>query len=109
MGYTDHSDWSRMLIAQEYCKRGYVYFVWDHYGHGRSSGLWIDISNLQHLCDDAIFICKYAQSKYPFTNNYLLGRSMGGNIVTRILIQIQQDKNHRHRDFISTQRYPAYS
>jgi len=105
MGYTDHCDYSRMVIAQEFCRRGYAYFVWDHYGHGRSAGLWIDISNMQWLCDDTVFICNYAQRKYPFANNYLFGRSMGGNIVTRILIQIQQDEHHRHRDFVSKQRW----
>ena len=40
IGYTSCVDYEFNLVAQEYCKKGYVLIMWDHYGHGRSSGLW---------------------------------------------------------------------
>ena len=105
LGYTAYSDYVQTIVAQSYAKKGYVYFVWDHNGHGRSSGLWIDI-NMKHLIDDTIFICDYAKRKYPLPNNYLFGSSMGGNIVTRVMIEIQQDiDNHKHSNFCSKKRY----
>ena len=91
------------MIAQQYCKKGYVFFIWDHLGHGRSSGLWIYIPNIQYLLDDTIFICNYAQNKYNLSNNYLLGTSMGGHIVSRIIIQKQQSEKDKR--FISKQKY----
>ena len=93
LGYTDYCDYEYTIISQEYCKRGYAFFVWDHYGHGKSSGLWINIQQIQWLIDDTIFITNYARKKFPLPNNYLFGTSMGGNIVSRMLIQSQQSQN----------------
>ena len=105
LGYTAYSDYEYTIIAQSYCKKGYVFFMWDHYGHGRSSGLWIDIMSVKHLMDDTIFICNFAQKKYPLPNNYLFGTSMGGNIVTRTFIEIQQNPdNNKDKTFCSKEK-----
>eukprot|EP01083_Nonionella_stella_P022813 63072_1 len=98
LGYSDYCDYFMIKVAQSYAKQGYIFFVWDQYGHGRSSGLWLYIEDMNHLMNDAMFICKYAQQKYPMQNNYLFGLSMGGNIVSRILIDQQQQQSTN--DFI---------
>ena len=71
-GYTAYSDYAFMDTGQNYAKEGYVFFVWDQQGHGRSSGLWADF-DIDILMEDTMFICNYARNKYKHKNNYLFG------------------------------------
>ena len=64
LGYTSHVDWSMTMIGLEWCKKGYIFFMNDHYGHGSSDGLWTFIPNFNIIVDDAYYAFEYGKRVY---------------------------------------------
>ena len=86
-GYADHIDCLIHDLALEWCsKRGYIFFTHDHYGHGRSDGLYIHCDDFNRYAKHASYLHQKAKIKYsklyniPQNGYFLGGESMGGAI-----------------------------
>ena len=86
-GYSDHVDNVVHDTAIEFSsKRGYIVFVHEHYGHGRSDGKYIYCPDFNMMVKHASYVHKRAKLKYskryniPKTGYFLGGHSMGGAI-----------------------------
>lgn len=86
-GYADHIDCMVHNIGLEWSnKRGYIFFVHEHYGHGRSDGLYVYCDDFMQYVKHSSFMHARAKIKYgkeyniPKNNYFLAGESLGGAI-----------------------------
>ena len=100
VGYAEKIDWHLPNILCQFVDRGYVCFCFDHFGHGRSDGLWTFVPEFGLMVENAVLMCNYAKRKYVdkefkgvlnrTRNVFLLGTSMGGAISIHVSL-IQPD------------------
>jgi alpha-beta hydrolase superfamily lysophospholipase len=72
-------------VAQRLAADGAVVYAPDHYGHGRSDGERAQIDDVEVLVDDLAKVVALAQGEHPGVPSALLGHSLGGIIVTRLV------------------------
>eukprot|EP01083_Nonionella_stella_P028313 77970_1 len=114
-GFTDHISWLTHGVGVKYAQLGFVVFMVDWKGHGRSDGQYIHIADFEtDVVDEAIWAFNYAINKYIKTNdiyaeqidkhnNYFLnGMSMGGaitiNVALKSIRQQQQQTTVHYED-----------
>eukprot|EP01083_Nonionella_stella_P285417 971494_1 len=105
VGYTSHVDWCMTMIGMEWCRKGYIFFMNDHYGHGSSDGLFCYIPDFNVIVEDAFYVFEFGKKIYTPSiikdknerfNYFMMGQSMGGNIALQICLKYQ-DKIKRYR------------
>ena len=86
-GYSDHLDNTLYDIAMEFSsKRNFIFFSHEHYGNGRSDGLYAYCPDFMIYVKHSSFLFKRAKLKYSKlykipTNSYFIGgTSMGGAV-----------------------------
>ena len=97
-GFTSHISHDELYKAYKFCQNGYIFFMNDHYGHGKSDGTWIGFDSGETLIDDCDYLFEWAKlkygNKYLINNNqhnyYLMGESMGGAIATLLAVRCQE-------------------
>jgi alpha-beta hydrolase superfamily lysophospholipase len=72
-------------VAQRLAADGAVVYAPDHYGHGRSDGERGLVSDIEVLVDDLAAVLALAQARHPGLPSALLGHSLGGIVVTRLV------------------------
>jgi alpha-beta hydrolase superfamily lysophospholipase len=72
-------------VARRLAADGAVVYAPDHYGHGRSDGERGLVSDVELLVDDLASVLGLAGSAHPGLPIALLGHSLGGIIVTRLV------------------------
>lgn len=87
-GMAEHA--ARYLDFAEYlCSNGFVVYIHEHVGHGKTAGLvdnlgiFIDPHQDETMLEDTLKMNITAKRKYPYLNTYLFGHSMGSFIVRR--------------------------
>ncbi|ETO28641.1 hypothetical protein RFI_08489 [Reticulomyxa filosa] len=92
-GFNGHCEWIEYDIGLELSKRGYMVFMYDHMGHGRSYGKWMAINDFEILVDDAICIFEFGKKKFGHSemNYFLVGMSMGGAVA----LQVSRKQDYR--------------
>jgi alpha-beta hydrolase superfamily lysophospholipase len=83
-GFGEHSG-RYEHVAQRLAADGAVVYAPDHYGHGRSDGERGQIDDVEVLVDDLATVVALAHSEHPGLPSALLGHSLGGIIVTRLV------------------------
>jgi alpha-beta hydrolase superfamily lysophospholipase len=83
-GYGEHSG-RYEHVAQRLAADGAIVYAPDHYGHGRSDGERGLVSDVETLVDDLGAVVALAQAEHPGLPSALLGHSLGGIIVTRLV------------------------
>eukprot|EP01084_Bolivina_argentea_P005688 10734_1 len=100
LGYTSHVNWTMTSIALDWCQKGYIFFMHDHYGHGASEGLYHYIKNFQHIVNDTYFIFEWAKKIFTPSqiknknlkfNYFIMGHSMGANVALQIALKYQNE------------------
>jgi alpha-beta hydrolase superfamily lysophospholipase len=89
-GYGEHSG-RYEHVAQRLAADGAVVYAPDHYGHGRSDGERGLVSDIEVLVDDLAAVLALAQTEHPALPSALLGHSLGGIIVTRLVQRGEPD------------------
>eukprot|EP01083_Nonionella_stella_P207135 752780_1 len=105
IGFGDHTEFRLHDIGIEYAEQGFIVFMCDWKGHGRSDGDFIHIQDFDiDIIDEGIFAFDYAINKYIKShpiytntihkpNNYFLsGSSMGGAIAIRVALKSKKNK-----------------
>ena len=100
LGFGDHSEWFMHDRAIEYAENGFVVFLIDWKGHGRSDGKFVQIEDFESdIVDQGLWAYKYAKDHYIKThavykesidandNYFLFGASMGGAISIKIALK----------------------
>jgi alpha-beta hydrolase superfamily lysophospholipase len=83
-GYGEHS--ARYgHVARRLSDDGAVVYAPDHHGHGRSDGERGLVNTIELLVDDLVAVLALARAEYPGLPSALLGHSLGGMIVTRLV------------------------
>mmetsp|Transcript_82224 Transcript_82224/g.100881 ORF Transcript_82224/g.100881 Transcript_82224/m.100881 type:complete len:412 (+) Transcript_82224:123-1358(+) len=73
MGYGSFMDWTDYNNCMEFVRRNYMVIQHEHYGHGRSDGLWIYIKSFDILTKTANYVhnkCKELYIKTLHDNEY---------------------------------------
>jgi alpha-beta hydrolase superfamily lysophospholipase len=83
-GYGEHSG-RYEHVAQQLASDGAVVYAPDHLGHGRSDGDRGVVNAIEPLVDDVIGVIGMARSEHPGLPVVLIGHSLGGIIVTRLV------------------------
>jgi alpha-beta hydrolase superfamily lysophospholipase len=83
-GYGEHSG-RYAHVAQRLASDGAVVYAPDHYGHGRSDGARGVVGAIEPIVDDLIRVIEMAKAEHPGLPVALLGHSLGGIIVTRLV------------------------
>jgi alpha-beta hydrolase superfamily lysophospholipase len=83
-GYGEHSG-RYEHVAQRLAADGAVVYAPDHHGHGRSDGERGLVSDIELLVDDLAAVLALAQAEHPGLPSALLGHSLGGIVVTRLV------------------------
>jgi acylglycerol lipase len=73
----------------------------DLVGHGRSPGRRGCIDSYEHLLDEVVASVAYAQEAFPKLPQFLLGHSMGGNLVLNLALR-RPEAMHSTRGLIAT-------
>ncbi|MBB6096825.1 alpha-beta hydrolase superfamily lysophospholipase [Deinobacterium chartae] len=77
-----HEDWMRRL-----CAAGYAAYIYDHRGHGHSSGTQGFVERLEDLVDDSLEMRAAVFREHPGLPLFLTGNSMGGLIAARSVVR----------------------
>ena len=85
-GLKDHSE-RYAAMAAELNARGIAVAAFDLRGHGRSEGRRAWVRRFEEYLDDAELVLRTVRHEYPSTPLFLFGHSMGGAIVTRMVIE----------------------
>jgi alpha-beta hydrolase superfamily lysophospholipase len=72
-------------VAQRLAADGAVVYAPDHHGHGRSDGERGVVSDIEVLVDDLAAVLALAQARHPGLPSAMLGHSLGGIVVTRLV------------------------
>jgi len=72
-------------VARRLAADGAIVYAPDHHGHGRSDGERGLVSDVEPLVDDLGSVIALAQAEHPGLPSALLGHSLGGIIVTRLV------------------------
>ena len=72
-------------VAQRLATDGAVVYAPDHHGHGRSDGEPGVVDDVEALVDDLSSVLALARSEHPGLPVALIGHSLGGVIVTRLV------------------------
>jgi alpha-beta hydrolase superfamily lysophospholipase len=83
-GYGEHSG-RYEHVARRLAADGAVVYAPDHHGHGRSDGERGLVSDIEPLVDDLTKVIELAKAEHPGLPTALLGHSLGGIIVTRLV------------------------
>ena len=83
-GFGEHSGRYDALI-RHLCEHGYAVTVYDHRGHGKSSGLNGHIDRFTDYEDDLQEIMESVRKLQPGKKLFLIGHSMGGLVTLRYL------------------------
>jgi alpha-beta hydrolase superfamily lysophospholipase len=83
-GYGEHGG-RYEHVAQRLAADGAVVYAPDHHGHGRSDGEPGLVSDIEVLVDDLATVLALARAEHPGVPSALLGHSLGGIIVTRLV------------------------
>lgn len=75
-----------VLLADQLVSYGFDVIVYDHYGHGLSSGTRGDIDHFSRHYQYAYEMICHIADRYPNLPLYLLAESMGGTILINTLI-----------------------
>ena len=93
-GYGAHMDLFAHDTAKELCSnRSFIVHIHEHYGHGRSDGLYLDIPYFDMLVKHCNYLHNRAKLKYsklyniPSNGYFLMGESMGGAIAVHQLLK----------------------
>ncbi|OVE81592.1 hypothetical protein BVY03_03045 [bacterium K02(2017)] len=70
-----------------YLKEQYNIYLYDQRGHGRSDGVRFHIQDFSHYVNDLHEFVNLVTKKHPKQKTYLLGHSMGGQVVLNYLGQ----------------------
>lgn len=92
IGFADHLDYFYHDVGQRYAELGYIVFMHEPIGYGKSDGLFAHMPTSfdVDIVDDAIFIFDWAKLYYgekygiPKGKYFLSGTSMGGATSIRI-------------------------
>ena len=101
MGYGSFMDWTDYNNCMEFVRRNYMVIQHEHYGHGRSDGLWLCNPDNEYSFDtyvnDAIYVFERSKRLYTpkrFIKNgvntcsyFMLGHSLGGAISIAVSIR----------------------
>ncbi len=78
-GFGEHS--GRYLnIVNELIPRGYIVYVADHRGHGKSEGIQMYVKKFDHFVEDQRDFFNLIDQKEPNLPHFILGHSMGSII-----------------------------
>jgi alpha-beta hydrolase superfamily lysophospholipase len=77
-------------LAQRFCDAGYAVAALDHIGHGKSSGSYGHMDDLQHHLDTLDIFRQRVTSEFTGLPMILLGHSMGGLISACYLLKEQK-------------------
>ena len=103
-GYADHLDNLMHDVGVEWCKRGFIFFTHEHFGHGRSDGLFIYCPDFDIYVKHSSFLFKRAKLKYsklyklPPKSFFLSGESLGGAITIHQAIYETQNRINKKSD-----------
>eukprot|EP00483_Globobulimina_turgida_P003598 UN03604 len=65
IGFADHTEWYLHDVALKYAQMGFIVFMLDWQGHGRSDGDFIQIQDFDvDIVDQGIWAFDYAINKY---------------------------------------------
>ncbi len=84
-GLNEHSgryDWLAELLTRD----GWVVCAIDLRGHGKSSGPRLWVAQFDEYLDDVVALLREVRAEYPDKPLFLFGHSLGGAIVTRLVI-----------------------
>ena len=103
IGFADHMEWFAHDIGCSYAEKGFVVFMCEHKGHGRTDGEFAVITDFDtEIVDEAIWLFFQAIDRYikphpvysqnidEHNNYFLSGASMGGAITIMIALKLQQ-------------------
>ncbi|GMK42665.1 lysophospholipase [Paenibacillus sp. CCS19] len=74
-------------IVQPLNEAGFVVFVYDQRGHGRSEGKRGHSPSITHLTRDVDAVIAEARRRYPSLPIFLYGHSMGGNVAVNYALR----------------------
>jgi len=113
VGFGDHTEWFMHDVGAKYAELGFVVFMHDHKGHGRSDGYFAAIDDFEtDIVDEAIWVFQYAINKYiqedeiyadsigKHNNYFISGTSMGGAITIKIALKLQQKAENPFKGII---------
>eukprot|EP01083_Nonionella_stella_P105826 304645_1 len=111
VGFCDTIDWTPTDIGVHFAKQGFVVFMFDNKGMGRSDGLFSYINNWEEdMVEPALWLFDYAINKYikpdPMYSklidepqNYAVtGHRMGGANAICIALRLQERKREKTED-----------
>lgn len=84
-GHGEHS-WRYLDWAKRFAYHGYVFYAWDHPGHGRSAGQRGHIRQYEQFLLGVDRAIAKVREVHPDTPIVLYGHSMGGNIALNYAI-----------------------
>ena len=85
-GYRQYIHCLQHEEAITWVRKGFIFFIHEHYGHGRSDGLYLHCPDFNIYTNHSTYIHKYAKKKYsklyniPNNAYFICGMSMGGGI-----------------------------
>jgi alpha-beta hydrolase superfamily lysophospholipase len=84
-GYGEHQGYYEDMAAY-FAANGFNVLSYDLRSHGRSEGRRGDVPKFQYFIDDLTFIIGQMKNQYPYSDFFLLGHSLGGNIIINYLL-----------------------
>jgi alpha-beta hydrolase superfamily lysophospholipase len=84
-GLGEHSG-RYMNIVNHLVPKGYAIYALDHRGHGRSPGPRAFVNSWSEFSDDVGALCQLVAEQQPGVPFFLMGHSMGGNIVLNYIL-----------------------
>jgi alpha-beta hydrolase superfamily lysophospholipase len=87
-GFGEHSGRYQALV-RHLLEHGYSVTLYDHRGHGKSSGLYGHIDRFSHYEDDLQVIVDSARKTPAGEKLFLIGHSMGGLVTLRYLTRAE--------------------
>eukprot|EP01084_Bolivina_argentea_P022451 41726_1 len=104
IGFSDHVSYITQDVGVKYAELGFIVFMCDWRGHGRSDGKFIHIKDFDtDIVDEGCWVFNYAINKYiksnkiyreqiDKNNNYFLsGASMGGAITIKMALKAAEN------------------
>lgn len=70
-----------LRVAIHFAKEGWICYLPDCVGHGRSSGSWAVVESLEDLAQNLAFVARECSNRHPGLPMFLNGESMGGLLV----------------------------
>ena len=114
IGFGDHTDWHYHDIGYKYAQLGFIIYMPEYKGTGRSDGRFMEIESFDAIVDDMIWIFDYAVNKYiksnkiyknridKYNNYFLSGTSMGGALTICIALKQQNKSDNRYKGLVTT-------